>query len=311
MCGIVAYLGKNEAYPILIEGLKRLEYRGYDSAGVALMNGDLAVYKKKGKVSDLEKHVNSQSSKLDYTVGMGHTRWATHGPPNDINAHPHVSNGGDLAIIHNGIIENYDSIKKALIELGHTFTSDTDTEVLIHLIEEIRKEDNIDLEEAVRLALNKCVGAYAIVVMDRKNPDKIVGAKLSSPLVFGIGQDEYFLASDASPIIKYTNKVIYLNDEEIITINRDGNYTIKNLSNQTQSPEISELELKIEEMEKGGYDHYMLKEIFQQPITVAESMKGRFSTEEGWAILGGMKANIARIAKSKRIDCCWKIVWWA
>jgi len=301
MCGIVAYLGKKEAYPILIEGLKRLEYRGYDSAGVALMNGDLAVYKKKGKVSDLEKHVNSQSSKLDYTVGMGHTRWATHGPPNDINAHPHISNGGDLAIIHNGIIENYDSIKKALIELGHTFTSDTDTEVLIHLIEEIRKEDNIDLEEAVRLALNKCVGAYAIVVMDRKNPDKIVGAKLSSPLVFGIGQDEYFLASDASPIIKYTNKVIYLNDEEIITINRDGNYTIKNLSNQTQSPEISELELKIEEMEKGGYDHYMLKEIFQQPITVAESMKGRFSTEEGWAILGGMKANIARIAKSKRI----------
>jgi len=301
MCGIVAYIGTQKAYPVLIEGLRRLEYRGYDSAGVALLNGELSVLKKKGKVAELENHVSSTIGSPEHSVGMGHTRWATHGVPNDVNAHPHVSNDGQLAIIHNGIIENYDSIKKALISKGHTFKSDTDTEVLIHLIEEVQKADNLDLEEAVRVALNKCVGAYAIVIIDQKNPDRIIGAKMSSPLVFGIGEDEYFLASDASPIIKYTNKVIYLNDGEIISISRNGDYQIKNLENKLQNPEVSELELKIDELEKGGYSHYMLKEIFQQPITVAESMRGRINSAEGWAILGGMQSNINRIAQSDRI----------
>ncbi len=301
MCGIVAYIGKKKAYPIILEGLKRLEYRGYDSAGIALLNGKMEVLKKKGKVSELEKHASENLKNFDYTMGIGHTRWATHGIPNDVNAHPHVSNSGDIAIIHNGIIENYDSIKKALVERGHTFHSETDTEVLAHLIEEIQRTEKQPLEESVRLALKKCIGAYAIVVMDKNNPEKLVGAKLSSPLVLGIGEDEFFLASDASPIIKYTNRVIYLNDGEIVTINRNKGYSIKNLSNETQNPEVSQLDLKLDEIEKGGYDHFMLKEIFQQPVTVAESMKGRINSQEGWAILGGMKPNIARIAKSKRI----------
>ena len=301
MCGIVAYIGEKKAYPIIIEGLKRLEYRGYDSAGVALQNGKLEVLKKKGKVSELEKHILEQTENQEHSIGMGHTRWATHGVPNDVNAHPHVSNDGNIAVIHNGIIENYSFIKKALIERGHTFTSETDTEVLAHLIEEIQKTEKVALEDAVTLALKKCVGAYAIVVMDQNNPDKIVGAKLSSPLVLGIGDNEFFLASDASPIIKYTNRVIYLNDGEVVTIEKNKGYSIRNLSNERQNPEISELDLKLDELEKGGYDHFMLKEIFQQPITVAESMKGRINSEEGWAVLGGMKPNIARIAQSDRI----------
>ncbi len=301
MCGIVAYLGNKQAYPILLEGLKRLEYRGYDSAGVALMNGELSIMKKQGKVADLEKHVSSLGHDLNHTMGMAHTRWATHGIPNDINAHPHSSGDGNLAIIHNGIIENYAPIKKALVDRGHIFSSDTDTEVLAHFIQEIKEKENLSLEEAVRRALNKVIGAYAIVVIDKDEPNKIVGARMSSPLVLGIGDDEYFLASDASPIIKYTNKVIYLEDGDVISITREGNYQIRSLDNTVQNPKVSELDLKIDEIEKGGYPHYMLKEIFQQPTTIAESMGGRINSHEGWAVLGGMKQNINRIAQSERI----------
>ena len=301
MCGIVAYLGNKEAYPILIEGLRRLEYRGYDSSGVALLNGDMTIIKKQGKVADLEAHA-ANFEKLDkYSMGMAHTRWATHGAPNDVNAHPHKSNSGKLSIIHNGIIENYASIKEVLIERGHTFETDTDTEVLIHFIEEIKTKENLPLEEAVRVALNKVIGAYAIVVMDEDEPNKMVGARMSSPLVFGVGDDEFFLASDASPIIKYTNKVIYIEDGEVISFNKDGKYEIRSLDNTVQRPSISELDLKIDEIEKGGYPHYMLKEIFQQPTTIAESMGGRINAYEGWAVLGGMKKNINRIAQSERI----------
>lgn len=301
MCGIVAYIGEKDAYPVLIEGLKRLEYRGYDSAGVALLNGGLKILKKKGKVAELEKYASDENGHLDSTIGMAHTRWATHGEPNDINAHPHISGNGRLAIIHNGIIENYASIKKALIELGHEFTTDTDTEVLVHLIEEIQTSNELSLEEAVRLALHKVVGAYAIVVIDKNEPDKFVGAKLSSPLVLGIADDELFLASDASPLINYTNKVVYLEDGEVVTANRDGSYEIRNLDNTVSNPKVLELELKIDELEKAGYPHYMLKEIFQQPVSVAESMRGRINAQEGWATLGGMRQYINRISKSDRI----------
>ena len=301
MCGIVAYLGTKNAYPILIEGLKRLEYRGYDSAGVALLNGGMTILKKQGRVADLEKYITSADKNVKATVGIAHTRWATHGVPNDINAHPHISGNGRLALIHNGIIENYIPIKKALIDLGHEFQSDTDTEVLVHLIEEIQTKNNLSLEEAVRLALNKIVGAYAIVVVDKENPDKLVGAKFSSPLVFGIGDNELFLASDASPVIKFTNKVIYLEDGEIISASRSGDYEIRTLSNKVSDPKVLELDLKINELEKAGYPHYMLKEIFQQPVSVAESMRGRINADEGWAILGGMRQHINRIAQSERI----------
>ncbi len=301
MCGIVAYIGDKDAYPILIEGLKRLEYRGYDSAGVALLNEDMDVFKKRGKVSDLEKHVANEISKATGCTGIAHTRWATHGVPNDINAHPHKSGNGHLALIHNGIIENYSSIKKALQSRGHEFHSETDTEILVHLIEEVQAQKNLPLEEAVRVALKQVIGAYAIVVIDDREPDKIVGAKLSSPLVFGIGDNEYFLASDATPIIKYTNKVIYLEDGEVISVQKDGKYEIRNLDNEVLDPKVMELDLNIDEIEKGGYSHYMLKEIFQQPITVAESMRGRINASEGWAILGGMSEHINRIVKSDRI----------
>jgi len=301
MCGIVAYLGNKEAYPIIIEGLRRLEYRGYDSAGVSLLNGEILTFKKKGKVQELVDYANAANKKLDGTLGIGHTRWATHGRPNDENAHPHVSGNGRLSLVHNGIIENYDTIKKALIELGHTFKSDTDTEVLVHLIEELQNRDNLDLEEAVRQALTKVVGAYAIVVFDKEDPDKLVGARKSSPLVLGINEDEYFLASDASPIIKYTNKVVYLDDEEIVTVKRNGNYVIKNIENEVLNHDIKELDLKLEEIEKAGYDHYMLKEIYQQPVTIGESMKGRINVEEGWAVLGGMQQHLNRMVKSKKI----------
>ncbi len=300
MCGIVAYLGEKQAYPILLEGLKRLEYRGYDSAGVALMNGELTVIKKQGKVSELESYASNKFDNLNYTMGMAHTRWATHGVPNDTNAHPHLSGDNKLAIIHNGIIENYASIKEALLDRGHSFKSETDTEVLAHFIQEIKTQENLSLEEAVRQALTKVIGAYAIVVVDQDEPDKVVGARMSSPLVLGIGDDEYFLASDASPIVKYTNKVIYLEDGDVVTITKEG-YQIRNLENKVQTPKVSELDLKIDEIEKGGYAHYMLKEIFQQPTTIAESMGGRINSNEGWAVLGGMKQNINRIAQSERI----------
>ena len=266
-----------------------------------MLADELCILKKKGKVSDLEKHVKETGAETDSTIGIAHTRWATHGVPNDVNAHPHSSGSGRLALLHNGIIENYAPIKAALEARGHKFVSETDTEVLVHLIEEIQDQNNLPLEEAVRLALNQVVGAYAIAVLDRNDPDKIVGAKMSSPLVFGIGDDEYFLASDATPIIKYTNKVVYLEDGEVITFTRDGNYEIRNLKNEISDRKIQELELKIDEFDKGDFSHYMLKEIFQQPITVAESMRGRLNVSEGWAVLGGMQKNIERIAKADRV----------
>ena len=301
MCGIVSYLGKKQAYPLIIDGLKKLEYRGYDSSGVAILEKDLSVFKKKGKVADLENFVNTEKSITSGTIGMGHTRWATHGEPNDKNAHPHLSGNGEIALIHNGIIENYATLKNALIELGHEFKSDTDTEVLVHLIEEIQKKYKLSIEDAVRKSLEKVVGAYAIVVIDKKSPDLMIGARNSSPLVFGLGDGEFFLGSDASPIIKYTNKVIYLDDEDVISIHRNGEYKITNLQNKTNTHQIKELDLKIEELEKGGFDHFMLKEIYQQPSTIEQSMKGRINAAEGWAILGGMSQHMNRISKSKRI----------
>ncbi|MBK9564857.1 MAG: glutamine--fructose-6-phosphate transaminase (isomerizing) [Saprospiraceae bacterium] len=299
MCGIVAYIGHQQAFSIILEGLKRLEYRGYDSAGISILDHGIKTVKKKGKVSKLEAAAKEKD--VSGTMGIGHTRWATHGKPDDINAHPHLSGNGRLAIIHNGIIENYSTLKKALTERGHTFISETDTEVLVHLIEEYQKKGNLDITEAVRLALEKAVGAYAIVVMDRNNPDVLIGARKSSPLVMGIGNGEYFLASDASPIIKYTNKVIYLNDEEIVTIHSNGNYEVTNLKNEVQEHEIQELDLKIEELEKEGYSHFMLKEIYQQPTTIRESMRGRINAHDGWVLVGGMQQYINRIVNAKRI----------
>jgi len=299
MCGIVAYIGKKEAYPIIIEGLKRLEYRGYDSAGIAVVNDGITVVKKKGKVSKLENAAIEKN--VTGTIGIGHTRWATHGKPDDLNAHPHVSGNGKIALIHNGIIENYSTLKKALEKLGHEFKSETDTEVLVHLIEEYQKEYNLDLHTAVRKALNKVVGAYAIVVLDRDNPDVLIGARKSSPMVLGLGEDEYFLASDASPIIKYTKKVIYLNDEEVVAVHRNGSYEVVNLDNKIQTPVIQELDLKIEELEKEGFEHFMLKEIYQQPTTVKESMRGRINAEKGWVVVGGMQQYIQKIMNARRI----------
>lgn len=299
MCGIVAYIGHQQAFPIILEGLKRLEYRGYDSAGISVLDDGIKTVKKKGKVSKLEAAVKEKD--VSGTIGIGHTRWATHGKPDDINAHPHLSGNGRLAIIHNGIIENYNTLKKALTDRGHTFISETDTEVLVHLIEEYQQKENLDITEAVRLALEKAVGAYAIVVLDKNNPDVLVGARKSSPLVMGIGNGEYFLASDASPIIKYTNKVIYLNDEEIVSIHSNGNYEVTNLKNELQDHEIKELDLKIEELEKEGFDHFMLKEIYQQPTTISESMRGRINAHDGWVVVGGMQQYINRIMNAKRI----------
>jgi len=299
MCGIVAYIGNKDAYPVIVEGLKRLEYRGYDSAGVSLLNDGLVTIKKKGKVSKLEKAAIGKD--LEGTVGMGHTRWATHGPPNDVNAHPHHSNSGRLSLIHNGIIENYDNLKTILKGLGYEFHSDTDTEVLVNLIEEFQKSGDLPIEEAVRVALTKVIGAYSIVVLDKQDPDKIVGARKSSPLVIGLGDDEYFIASDATPIVKYTNKVIYLDDEQVATIHRDGKYEIKTLENKIKLPKIHSVDLKIEELEKGGYDHFMLKEIFQQPKTIAESMRGRINASEGWVTVGGMQDYMKRFTKAKRL----------
>jgi len=299
MCGIVAYIGKKQAYPILINGLKRLEYRGYDSAGIAIQNGDLNVYKCKGKVSDLIKH--AQNKDLEGTIGMGHTRWATHGKPDDINAHPHQSGNGRLVIIHNGIIENYAVLKETLEKEGHTFTSQTDTEVLIHLIEELQTQGNLSIEEAVRAALAKVVGAYAIVIMDKNDPNKLVAARKASPLVLGIGQDEFHIASDATPLVEYTNNVVYLNDGEIAVVTRNGEMQIKTIDNKIQTPFIQELDLKIEQMEKGGYEHFMLKEIYEQPKTIAECMRGRLNAGEGWIRVGGLAKEMERISNADRL----------
>ncbi|MBP6184126.1 MAG: glutamine--fructose-6-phosphate transaminase (isomerizing) [Saprospiraceae bacterium] len=299
MCGIVAYVGQKQAYPILIKGLQRLEYRGYDSAGIALFNGGLHVYKRQGKVSELLEFVEGKD--LSGTSGIGHTRWATHGPPNDINAHPHQSGNRRLTLVHNGIIENYALLKEALSKLGHTFESDTDTEVLIHLIEELQNRDNLRLEEAVRVALSKVIGAYAIVVMDELEPGKIVAARKGSPLVVGIGDDEFLVASDATPIVEHTKRVVYLKDEEIATLSRDGFMQIKTIGNEVQTPYIQELTLQIERLEKGGYEHFMLKEIHEQPRTIADGMRGRLNATEGWIKLGGLEEFKTRFMQAERI----------
>ncbi|NCX95594.1 MAG: glutamine--fructose-6-phosphate transaminase (isomerizing) [Chitinophagia bacterium] len=299
MCGIVGYIGNREAFPILIKGLKRLEYRGYDSAGVALVNGSMHIFKKAGKVVDLEKIVDL--TKTSATVGIGHTRWATHGEPNDVNAHPHISQSGDLAIIHNGIIENYASIKEELTKRGYTFKSDTDTEVLVNLIEEVQKTDDTSLDNAVRIALNEVVGAYAIVVLNLNNPDQIIAARKGSPLVIGIGEDEFFVASDASPIIEYTKNVVYLDDQEYAVINRNGQYAIRTLGNVEKSHEIQKLEFSLELIEKGGFEHFMLKEIYEQPKAIADSLRGRMNAMQGWIRLGGINEYIKRIDNASRI----------
>ena len=299
MCGIVGYIGSKEAYPILINGLKRLEYRGYDSAGVALLNNSLNVYKKAGKVSELEEFASNKN--VQGHVGIGHTRWATHGEPNDRNAHPHLSQDGTLAIIHNGIIENYASIKEALVKKGHTFNSDTDTEVLIHFIEDIRDNAKVELDEAVRLALNEVVGAYAIAIISKNHPDLLIAARKGSPLVVGVGVGEYFVASDATPIIEYTRNVIYLEDREIAII-RDNKLTIKTIENRViENPYIKELNLSLESIEKGGYENFMLKEIYEQPRSILDSMRGRINAKNGTFQMSGLREYEHKFINAKRI----------
>jgi glucosamine--fructose-6-phosphate aminotransferase (isomerizing) len=286
MCGIVAYIGPKEAYPILIKGLKRLEYRGYDSAGVALLNAGLHVYKTKGKVSDLEKLV--KNADLSGSIGIAHTRWATHGEPNNVNAHPHFSQSKNIALIHNGIIENYASLRKELESRGYFFQSNTDTEVLTNLIEDIQINEEVDLLEAVRIALNQVIGAYAIVVMSHDDKNTLIAARKGSPLVIGIGLDEYFVASDASPIIEYTKNVVYLDNEEVALIRRNESLRIKTIRNKEKTPYIQELEMNLSALEKGGYEHFMLKEIYEQPHSIRDSMRGRLHPEQGTISLGGI-----------------------
>jgi len=298
MCGIVAYVGHRQAKDVIIKGLKRLEYRGYDSAGIALLNGGLNIYKKKGKVSDLEEHLKGEY--LDSTIGIGHTRWATHGEPNDRNAHPHYSATNKLAIIHNGIIENYSSLKQELMTKGHVFNSDTDTEVFIHFIEDIKENEECSLEEAVRLALTKVVGAYAIVILSLEDPDLLVAARKGSPLVVGVGKDEYFLASDATPIVEYTNEVVYLNDQEIAVI-RDNKLTIKNIGNLPLTPYIQTIDLELEAIEKGGFEHFMLKEIFEQPRSISDCFRGRLNSTTGRLTLGGLREYVNTLVNADRI----------
>ncbi|GAB5398669.1 MAG: glutamine--fructose-6-phosphate transaminase (isomerizing) [Aureisphaera sp.] len=302
MCGIVGYIGEREAYPIILNGLKRLEYRGYDSAGVALYDGThIQVSKTKGKVADLESRVHSEISTTG-KLGIGHTRWATHGVPNDINSHPHYSNSGDLVIIHNGIIENYASIKQALINRGYTFTSDTDTEVLVNLIEEIKKQENVKLGKAVQIALNQVVGAYAIALFDRNKPNEIVVAKLGSPLAIGIGDDEFFVASDATPFIEFTNNAIYLEDEEMAIISKKKGVKVRKIKDDSLvDPYIHELQLNLEQIEKGGYDHFMLKEINEQPTVIKDTYRGRLLADQGIIKLGGLEDHIQKFLNADRI----------
>ncbi|MGD1845906.1 MAG: glutamine--fructose-6-phosphate transaminase (isomerizing) [Salibacteraceae bacterium] len=299
MCGIVAYLGEREAYPVLIKGLKRLEYRGYDSSGVGLMNGDIRLYKCKGKVADLESHVGEQD--ITGTAGIGHTRWATHGEPNDTNAHPHVSQSGDLILIHNGIIENYGPLRKELVKRGYEFRSETDTEVLVNLIEEIRLKEKVSVGEAVRKALSEVVGAYAIVVMSKSEPDKMIAARKSSPLVIGLGKGEFFVASDGTPIVEYTKNVVYLEDEEIAILERGEEMRLFNIRNKKKTPYIQELELHLEALEKGGFDHFMLKEIYEQPRSIMDSMRGRLRLSKGLVSLGGIVEYEQKFLNAKRI----------
>ncbi len=300
MCGIVGYIGNKQAYPILIKGLQRLEYRGYDSAGIALLNGDkLNIYKTKGKVSDLKRFAEQQD--VHGTVGIAHTRWATHGEPNQVNAHPHYSESEELALIHNGIIENYSVLKQGLKEHGYSFKSETDTEVLVQLIEFFKKTNNVDLFTAVQLALNQVVGAYAIAIIERNQPDIIVAARKGSPLVVGIGEDEYFLASDATPIIEYTDKVVYIGEEEIVALRRDKQLKIKTIANVEKTPDVKKLELTLSQLEKGGFPHFMLKEIFEQPKTLSDSMRGRVNIEENNITLSGFIDNREKFMNAKRI----------
>lgn len=300
MCGIVAYLGRRESYPILLKGLERLEYRGYDSAGVALFDesGNISVTKIKGKVKELAKIVKQQN--LKGNIGIGHTRWATHGEPNERNAHPHLSESENLAIIHNGIIENYETLKKELINRGYKFKSETDTEVLIHLIEDISRNEKVELEEAVRIALSKIIGAYAIVVMSKNEPDTLVAAKKGSPLVIGIGNEEYFLASDATPIVEYTRNVIYLKDNDIAVLKGDS-MVLKTIDNEIQTPYVHELEISLEAIEKGGFEHFMIKEIHEQPQALRDSMRGRLIVNKGFLKLGGIHDYEGRLEHIKRI----------
>ncbi|HDO27755.1 MAG TPA: glutamine--fructose-6-phosphate transaminase (isomerizing) [Bacteroidetes bacterium] len=299
MCGIVAYIGPKQAYPILIKGLQRLEYRGYDSAGIALLNDTIHVFKTKGKVSELKEYLNGRT--LEGTIGIAHTRWATHGEPNQINAHPHFSQSKSLAIIHNGIIENYLTLKEELINRGYKFESDTDTEVLINLIEDIRTNEGVLLDEAVRLALNQVVGAYAMVILSKDHPNTLIVARKGSPLVIGIGKNDYYVASDATPIIEYTKDVVYLEDEEVAIITRNQELKIKSIKNKEKTPYIQQLEWNLAELEKGGYEHFMLKEINEQPRSIRDSMRGRLKAQKGIVSLGGVKEYEQKIAKAKRI----------
>ena len=300
MCGIVAYIGQKQAYDIIIKGLKRLEYRGYDSAGVALLNGDMRVYKKKGKVANLEEETAGQD--VSGGMGMGHTRWATHGEPNDKNSHPHSSESGDLAIIHNGIIENYATLKQGMVQRGHTFHSDTDTEVLAHLIEDVMQNTGLPLADAVRSALKQVVGAYAIVILSKNHPEHLIAARKGSPLVVGMGKErgEFFFASDATPIVEYTNKVIYLNDGEIAIV-ENKELTVKSIDNVVQVPYVQELEMSLEQLEKGGYPHFMLKEIYEQPRSIYDSFRGRFDAETGEIHMRSMEDYAERLKEIKRL----------
>jgi glutamine---fructose-6-phosphate transaminase (isomerizing) len=299
MCGIVAYIGQKEAYPIILRGLKRLEYRGYDSAGIAILNGDLDVYKKKGKVKELEHFLEGKEIKGN--LGMGHTRWATHGEPNDINAHPHFSSTNRHAMIHNGIIENYSSLKTELESKGYKFISETDSEVFITFIEYIQEINQCPLEEAVRLAINEVIGAYAIVVISKDFPNQLIAARKGSPLVIGVGGDgEFFLASDATPIVEYTNKVVYLDDFEIASI-KNGKLSVKNAEDVEKTPKIQEIEMALESIEKGGFDHFMLKEIFEQPKSIRDSLRGRLHLDSGTVSLGGIREYLNKFINADRI----------
>lgn len=299
MCGIVAYIGPKQAYPILINGLRRLEYRGYDSAGIALLDQQLEVYKTKGKVSELEAYASDKN--LNGSIGIAHTRWATHGEPNQVNAHPHYSQSKSIALIHNGIIENYAPLRKELEVRGYVFQSSTDTEVLTNLIEDIKINEDVELFEAVRIALNQVIGAYAIVVMEEGNPDSLVAARKGSPLVIGIGKDDYYIASDATPIIEYTKNVVYLDDEEVALIQRNSDLKIKTIRNREKTPYVQELELNLSTLEKGGFEHFMLKEIYEQPTSIRDSMRGRIHPELGTVTLGGILEYEQKLLSANRI----------
>ncbi len=302
MCGIVGYIGHRDAYPIIIKGLQRLEYRGYDSAGIAIYDGtSINLSKTKGKVEDL-KNKSEKSISLDGTLGIGHTRWATHGVPNDVNSHPHYSNSGDLVIIHNGIIENYESIKKELTKRGYVFESDTDTEVLVNLIEEVKKKENVKLGKAVQIALNQVVGAYAIAVFDKQKPDEIVVAKLGSPLAIGIGEKEFFIASDASPFIEFTNNAVYLEDEEMAIVRLGKEIKLRKIKDDAVAyPLVQELQMNLEEIEKGGYDHFMLKEIYEQPRAIKDTYRGRLLADQGIIKMAGIDQNLEKFMNANRI----------